>query len=121
GQQGFPCESGWACHLYSGLGELLGMFASLADGPLEPGGVQASRIESACHLAVLAIEQKNLIDELSFRANHDSLTGLTNRTRYERELRAAVRTMRGRMVALLHAGLDRFRLVNDVLGQSVGN
>jgi diguanylate cyclase (GGDEF)-like protein len=119
GRQDFAFGNAWARHLYSGVGELLGIIVfpgqAAAAHPLH-----AARVESACRLAVLAIEQNNLIHELTFRANHDALTGLTNRTSYERQLRGALRSGSG-MVALLYLGLDRFRLVNDVLGQRVGN
>jgi len=120
GQQHFALERGWARHLYSGVGELLGIILFPGYLGAAPQGEHAAHIESACRLAVLAIEQNNLIQELSFRANHDALTALTNRTSYERQLRGMLRAGRP-MVGLLHAGLDRFRLINDVLGQRVGN
>ena len=118
-----PVEDGWARHLCSGTGELLGLMVGLRGGPARPQGVHAARIESACRLAVLAVEQTNLIGELAFKADHDSLTGLPNRGYYERLLRSALaesgRT--NQRVALLYFNLDRFRLVNDVIGLATGN
>ena len=61
----FP--SGWARHLYSGSGELLGMMVGLADGPVQPFGAYAARAESIYYQAVLAIEQTHLIGELTFK------------------------------------------------------
>jgi len=68
-------------------------------------------------------ERKAAESELYHQANHDVLTGLPNRrylrTRIESELAAAAE--RGTSVALLYADLDRFKLINDSLGHSVGD
>ena len=123
---GAPFANGWARHLYSGIGELLGMFVLLSPTPLVPDRFRASRIASICGLATLAIEQRNLLDELVYKADHDSLTGLYNRVCFERMLgwRLAAADANGAPdanIALLHVNLDRFRLINDVMGHSIGN
>jgi diguanylate cyclase (GGDEF)-like protein len=122
-QSGYPFEYGWARHLVSGMGELLGLFISLADGPIVPFGTHAARIQSVCRLATLAIEHKNQLRELAFNAHHDTLTGLFNRSYFERILAwtLAQRSQTGGSAALLCVNLDRFRLVNDVLGHSIGD
>ena len=119
----FPFDHGWARHLFSGTGELLGMLVGLADGPILPSGSLAVRVESICRLATLALEQRNLVEELAFKAEHDSLTGLYNRAYYERMLSSTLQEGRrtGRRAALLYINLDRFRLVNDVLGHATGD
>jgi len=116
-------DHGWARHLFSGTGELLGMLVGLADGPTLPRGSAAVRIESICRLATLALEQRHLVEELAFKAEHDSLTGLYNRDYYERVLGWTLHEGRrtGRRAALLYIDLDRFRLVNDVLGHATGD
>lgn len=118
-----PFEGGWARHLYSGTGELVGLMVGLCGFPMRPSGVHAARIETACRLAVLAVEQTNLIEELAFKADHDILTGLPNRSYYERSLRLTLYESRrtNQPAALLYINLDRFRLVNDVLGLATGN
>jgi hypothetical protein len=83
---GAPFANGWARHLYSGIGELLGMFVFLAPTPVVPDRYHTSRIDSICGLATLAIEQRNLLDELAYKADHDALTGLYNRSCFERML-----------------------------------
>lgn len=119
----WPFEDGWARHLCSGTGELLGLIVGFTGSGGRLQSAHAARIESACRLAVLAIEQTNLIEELAFKADHDPLTGLPNRGYYDRalhsELRESGRT--GSSVALLYINLDRFRLVNDVMGLATGN
>ncbi len=65
----YPFELGWCRHLNSGVGELLGMIVGFSDGPTIPVGLHAIRIESICCLATMAIEQANLIDELTFKVH----------------------------------------------------
>jgi diguanylate cyclase (GGDEF)-like protein len=123
GRNESPFEGGWARHLCSGTGELLGLMVCPCGRPTLPRSVHAARIESACRLAVLAVEQSNLIGELAFKADHDSLTGLPNRACHERLLRSTLQEngRTGTPAALLYINLDRFRLVNDVIGLATGN
>ena len=61
--------------------------------------------------------------ELSHRANHDSLTGLANRSRFNSELErllAAGVDSRGRNVVAFF-DLDRFKAVNDTGGHAAGD
>jgi diguanylate cyclase (GGDEF)-like protein len=120
---GRAVAAGWARHLFSGSGELLGIAVVFADGPVSPLGIYATCLESVCCLATLAIEQSNLVVELTYQATHDALTGLLNRRAYERALASSLREglQAGTPAALLRINLDRFRLVNDVLGPVVGN
>src|SRR5262249_8853324 len=101
-------------------GELLGMFVLLSPAPLVPDRFLASRIASICGLATLAIEQRNLLDELVYKADHDALTGLYNRVCFERMLGWRLAAPDAN-IALLHVNLDRFRQINDVMGHSIGN
>jgi diguanylate cyclase (GGDEF)-like protein len=119
----FPFEFGWARHLLSGTGELLGMLMALGDGPNIPCGERGLYIESICSLAALAIEQHHLIADLVFKAEHDALTGFFNREYYERALSETLQRARwkGQRPALIYLNLDRFRMVNDVLGHATGD
>ncbi|MCK8432942.1 EAL domain-containing protein [Streptomyces sp. D2-8] len=68
-------------------------------------------------------EQRQLEQELTRRAFHDSLTGLPNRAllleRTERALRRGHRESTS--TCLLFVDLDDFKIVNDTLGHSVGD
>jgi diguanylate cyclase (GGDEF)-like protein len=109
-----------ARHLFSGIGELVGLFVLVAD--TDPDPFAANRIETVCRLAALAVEQRNLLDELAWQADHDDVTGLLTRGCFERMLAARLPAPRAaRFQALLIVNLDRFRLVNEVLGHSLGN
>ncbi len=122
-EDGRPFEYGWSRYLSSGTGELLGLFVYLAGGPFQPSGALEFRIASACRLAALSLEQSNLLEELAYRADHDPLTGLFNRAYYERMVGWRLKGRRDEddQTALLYINLDRFRLVNDVMGHLVGN
>ena len=107
----------------SGAGEVLGglVFGPAATLSQDPEiELQLTALEG---LAALAIEQSHLVEELNYRLEHDSLTGLYDRLSVERRMsEALVRSAHsGACVALLVLAIDRFRRVNAALGCRVGN
>ena len=68
-------------------------------------------------------EQRRLSGEMSYRAKHDALTGLVNRTEFEARLRNVLaKSHEDRsMHALLFIDLDQFKLVNDACGHTAGD
>jgi diguanylate cyclase (GGDEF)-like protein/PAS domain S-box-containing protein len=68
-------------------------------------------------------EQRRMSGEMSYRASHDSLTGLVNRAEFETRLRRSLRSAQedGSEHALLYIDLDQFKLVNDACGHAVGD
>ncbi len=80
-------------------------------------------MEEVCWLSTLAIEQKHLTEELTYQAHHDPLTHLWNRIWMEGEIDRVLTTSgrKGDHIGLLVVGIDRFRVLNDVLGCQVGN
>ena len=68
-------------------------------------------------------ERRRFEHELRHLADHDPLTGLLNRRRFEQELdrQVAVAASRGPRGALLVLDLDHFKYVNDALGHHAGD
>jgi diguanylate cyclase (GGDEF)-like protein/PAS domain S-box-containing protein len=61
--------------------------------------------------------------KLSYQASHDSLTGLINRSEFERRLAAALQSasQHGRHHAVMYLDLDQFKVVNDTCGHAAGD
>ena len=64
-----------------------------------------------------------LAQQLQHQSQHDPLTGLPNRGRFEEELasRLAAARLRGLVHAVLYLDLDRFTLINDTCGHQDGD
>nr|HNH86705.1 EAL domain-containing protein [Solirubrobacterales bacterium] len=59
--------------------------------------------------------------QLKYLADHDPLTGLYNRRRFEEELSSAIDSGHGRGIAILVIDLDNFKFVNDSFGHTIGD
>ena len=68
-------------------------------------------------------EQRRLTDEMSFRATHDTLTGLINRPEFETQLARHLQSAKNEVDehVLLFLDLDQFKLVNDACGHAMGD
>jgi diguanylate cyclase (GGDEF)-like protein len=68
-------------------------------------------------------EKRKLSNQLSYQATHDALTGLINRSEFERQLEEllAGATSQHTEHALLYLDLDQFKVVNDTCGHSAGD
>jgi PAS domain S-box-containing protein len=68
-------------------------------------------------------ERKQAEDRITWAAEHDGLTGLANRTRFQAELRRALddAAAAGETLALIVFDLDHLKLVNDTLGHDAGD
>lgn len=68
-------------------------------------------------------EQRRMLGEMRYRASHDQLTGLVNRSEFEACMRRTLHLAHENRSehALLYIDLDQFKLVNDACGHSVGD
>lgn len=67
--------------------------------------------------------QRIMANEITYRATHDSLTGLINRSEFETLLKQYINDYRdpGLLNALMFIDLDQFKIVNDTCGHAAGD
>jgi diguanylate cyclase (GGDEF)-like protein/PAS domain S-box-containing protein len=90
--------------------------------------VSPLRDEDGTILGVVAVARdltthKRLQDRLHYVAQHDAITGLFNRRRFEEELdsRLARASRYGQPGAVMALDLDHFKLINDTFGHTAGD
>jgi diguanylate cyclase (GGDEF)-like protein len=98
---------------------------SVSEGPhrLRPNPDLLNRLRGVSAQATTALQNGLLVDQITHQAEHDQLTGLANRARFQAELRAAVQDAQGTagQVAVFYIDLDRFKRVNDEFGHDSGD
>jgi diguanylate cyclase (GGDEF)-like protein len=107
-------------------GRFLGLLAvSVNHGPgrLAPGPDLLDRLSGVAAQATTALQNGQLVDQITYQALHDQLTGLANRVQFTTELRSALHQARERSatVTLLYLDLDGFKPVNDEHGHDAGD
>jgi diguanylate cyclase (GGDEF)-like protein/PAS domain S-box-containing protein len=116
-------RSCWSTPIFSHQGLVLGTFAMYSGAVRVPTENEADLIEVATRIAGIAIERKRAEDRIHFLANHDTLTGLPNRTLLKDRLAQAVLYAEryDRWATVVFIDLDNFKIVNDSLGHNAGD
>jgi diguanylate cyclase (GGDEF)-like protein/PAS domain S-box-containing protein len=116
-------RSCWSTPIFSHQRLVLGTFAMYSGTVRMPSENEAGLIEVATRIAGIAIERKRAEDRIHFLANHDTLTGLPNRTLLKDRLAQAVLYAEryDRWATVVFIDLDNFKIVNDSLGHNAGD
>lgn len=80
-------------------------------------------LEATLHLHRLVVDRLIAVQEASYRARHDGLTGLANRTYFHEQLTLACEQSESVKSAfvVLYLDLDGFKAINDQLGHAEGD
>jgi diguanylate cyclase (GGDEF)-like protein/PAS domain S-box-containing protein len=87
-------------------------------GPLRDG---SGAVTGAAIIARDVTRARHIAKELAHQATHDPLTGLVNRSEFERRLTRALTATGDGEHALCFLDLDGFKAVNDACGHSAGD
>jgi diguanylate cyclase (GGDEF)-like protein len=101
---------------------LTGMIVSLFTEERPDGRAEQTLLESWGGFASLAVERRGLYEQLSFRAQCDSLTGLLNRAALYDRVDSWIRSNGVRSpMAVVYLDLDGFKVINDTHGHGAGD
>jgi diguanylate cyclase (GGDEF)-like protein len=102
---------------------LTGMIVSLFAEDPPDGHAEQVLLESWGRFASLAVERRGLYEQLSFRAQYDSLTALLNRAALYDRVDSWIRTNADERspMALIYLDLNGFKQINDTHGHGAGD
>ena len=109
--------------LISGSGEAKGLVTVFDAHQALLDDATRQTIRSLCDLGRMAIEHRQLCDQVVQASHDDGLTGLPNRVFLEDRLRQATVCARrqGKLIAVCCIDLDHFKQINDNLGHELGD
>jgi diguanylate cyclase (GGDEF)-like protein len=122
----------WSSPFFSQSGELLGTVSLSHCVPCEPTPHHLQILETATHLASIAVDRYYAAEAIKQQALYDALTGLPNRVLFMEQLKQRIQTAQAARLlsdrpeqshefAVLFLDVDHFKLVNDSLGHNIGD
>jgi diguanylate cyclase (GGDEF)-like protein/PAS domain S-box-containing protein len=105
---------------------LLEVIGRRHDGTTFPLELSVADLPEPCSLVVTLRDitaRKAAEDQIRYHATHDVLTGLPNRALFDDRLATALRhsARHQETIAVLFLDLDRFKIINDTLGHTIGD
>jgi diguanylate cyclase (GGDEF)-like protein len=109
--------------LISGSGEANGLVTVFDAHQVLLDDATRQTVRGLCDLGRMAIEHRQLCDQVVQASHYDGLTGLPNRIFLEDRLREAMVSARrqGKLIAVCCIDLDHFKQINDNLGHELGD
>ncbi|ANI29129.1 diguanylate phosphodiesterase [Yersinia entomophaga] len=113
----------WSSPILSSQGEVLGTFAFYFREKRGPNAFHHKLVKLSTNLCALALERKQSRMKIQQLALYDSLTGLPNRAQFLNHAHQAISQAeaQGQSLVVLVIDIDRFKQVNDSLGQAAGD
>ena len=109
--------------LFDREGRALGHFGMMDDKPLRLDAAAEALVRIFAARAVAEVERRREETKLSYLANHDSLTELPSRALFIDRLNQSLARANWHnvLVAVLRVDMERFKVINDTVGQAVGD
>jgi diguanylate cyclase (GGDEF)-like protein/PAS domain S-box-containing protein len=116
-------RSCWSILIRSSHRGAAGVFTLYRRDELTPNTATSEMLKLASDLTGIAVEHRQLTDQLIFQAKNDALTQLPNRALFaDRLLHTLAGSIRsGRAAGVLLIDVDRFKQINDTYGHQTGD